>query len=91
MNAYANNMIIFLEKLNDSSKTFLEFMEFGKEVGIQDNIEKVLVFLHSCNNQLETYMGEKVYMQNNHKMYEITRNVDLRKLWALQRHETRPQ
>lgn len=54
MNAYANNMIIFLEKLNDSSKTFLEFMEFGKGVGIQDNIEKVLVFLHSCNNQLET-------------------------------------
>lgn len=43
MNAYAN-MVIFLEKLNDSSKTFLEFIEFGKGVGIQDNIEKVLVF-----------------------------------------------
>lgn len=53
-------VIIFLEKLNDSKKMVFELTECNKRNGIQDNIQKVIAFLHSGNTQLK---WGKIYSQ----------------------------
>ena len=61
MSLFADDMIVYMENLIDSTKKLLDLInEFGKPVGYKVNIQKLKVLLYTNNGISETEIRKKI-------------------------------
>ena len=61
LSLFANDMIVYMENLIDSTKKLLDLInEFGKTARCKVNIQKSKAFLYTNNETSEAQIGKKI-------------------------------
>ena len=76
LSLFANDMILYIENLKDSTRKLLELInEYNKVAGYKINTQKSLAFLYTNNEKIEEEISGNNYIHHCNEKNKILSNI----------------